>query len=57
MYCRTDTRWSYWSRGEANFFIRLSWMKIERWTMLGYGWALRLLSRDRYQTSPQVWCA
>ena len=37
MFCRTETSWSYWSLGEASFFIRLSWMKTESWTMLGYG--------------------
>ena len=44
MYFRTETRWSYWSRGEASFLIHLSWMKTGSWTMLGYGGGLRLLS-------------
>ena len=32
MYCRTDTGWLYWSRGEASFLGH--WMKIGSWTML-----------------------
>ena len=36
MYWRTDTRWLYWSRGEASFLAHHWKMRIENWTMLAY---------------------
>ena len=57
MYCRAEISWLYWSRGEASFLSRLSWMKTGSWTMLRYGGVLKLLNRDHYQMNPRAWCS
>ena len=57
MYCRTEISWLYWSRGEASFLSRLSYVKTGSWTMLGCGGVLKLLIRDQCQMNPRAWCA
>ena len=57
MYCRTETSWSYWSRGEANCLSRLSWMETGSWTTLDYIGILVPPNQNYYRMSPRVWCA
>ena len=57
MYCRTETSWSYWSRGEASFLSHLSLMNSGNWTMLGSSGVLHLWNQDHYPMNPRVWCA
>ena len=58
MYCRTDTGWLFWSRGEASVLNHHSWMKIGIKTMLVcaevFGF-LNLVCCHFCHLDPQIW--
>ena len=57
MYCRTDTRWLYWSRGKASFLTHHWKMRIENWAMLAYSEVFELWNLGYYRLNPPIWCA